>query len=370
MYLAQFGETSTNSVADIHRLATHLFGYKRAYDELSEKVGLLEAELAILKTLNQDGAVSVNSADEIHRLTVDLRGFKQAYEELNQEVGQLRGFKQAYEDLNREVGQLRGYKQAYEDLNSEVGDLRSRIPSVRTNRERRAALGKPYILIATLPKSGTVFVGTTLANSLGYDYGRSLVLDGFPMNVVFPDAAEDQRCGGAITTSHVQASDWNISVLKRHGMTRYVLIVRDPRAALYSWHNYYREREIFIRRDNDEAFRNLSPDVQFERHIDGFYADALAWLTEWAERIENDNEIEVLELQYEHMVGNEEQQIRKILDFYGLGDTPVLLAEKNQATNFRTGKVDAWREVISPAVIERLNAMIPAILWKRYGWQP
>lgn len=310
----------------------------------------------------------------LDRIAVELERIGQqptrSINDLDSLFTHLHGYKGAYEELNRQVGELHGYKKAYHDLNREVGDLRSRVPSVRTTEERKLGAGKPSIIVASLPKSATVFVGTSLAHTLGYDYGRSLVLDGFPKNMVFGAVARDMTYGGSITTSHLQCDEWNMNILKTLGLTKFVLLGRDPRAALFSWVNYYLDGEIFRRRDRNEEFVNLSNEAQLETHINGFYRHALTWMTEWAQFIEKDREIQVLELQYEEMVGSEEAYIKRILDFYGISGVPIVLAEKSKATNFKTGQAESWRKYATPAIVERINRMIPDILWNRYKWKP
>ena len=142
-------------------------GYKQAYETLNAEAGALRS---------------------------DCEGYKRAYETLNAEAGALRsdceGYKHAYDTLNAEVGALRsdcdGYKRSYETLNAEVGRLRPLAgpAMVRTPAEARRGAGKPSILLVALPKSGTVFVGASLAMTLDYDYaGRPLTSGGFPKDV-------------------------------------------------------------------------------------------------------------------------------------------------------------------------------------------
>jgi hypothetical protein len=125
-------------------------------------------------------------AKYLHR---DCDGYKTAYKKLQVEVGQLRtdreGYKNAYEKLQEETRLLRrgveGYTTAYKKEAAEVGRLRQLAAPflARSDEEVGAREHKPSILVFTLPKSGTSYIGSMLHRTLGYDYGRNLTYGHF-----------------------------------------------------------------------------------------------------------------------------------------------------------------------------------------------
>jgi hypothetical protein len=143
-----------------------------------------------------------------------------------------------------------GYKQAYETLSTEVGRLRMLAgpARVRSPGEAGQGIGKPSIMVVSLPKSGTVYTGAALAMTLGYDYaGRPLTSGTFPKDIVWPEIAQDFAKGGMVCTSHLQAEQRNLTLLQRAGITRGVLLVRDLRSALFSWFHYYIKANLHCR---------------------------------------------------------------------------------------------------------------------------
>jgi uncharacterized coiled-coil DUF342 family protein len=114
------------------------------------------------------------------KLCAERDSYKNLHEKLNSEIKRLRddceGHRSSYERINVEVGNLRserdGYKSAYQTAADELGNLRAYgEPPPRPQEDVERMEGKPSIFLVCQPKAGTKYLGATLAQTLGYDYG-------------------------------------------------------------------------------------------------------------------------------------------------------------------------------------------------------
>lgn len=271
-------------------------------------------------------------------------------------------------DLERLKWRFYGYKKSYMTLKKEVKQFRKHQPLCRTEEELAAIADKPSVIVASLPKSGTKYVGSTLSRTLGYDNrDRSLCSGSFPNNMILPHMAAEFALGGMALSAHIQCTPANMAALLEAGIDRMVLHVRDPRATLYSWAHYVRKRDFLHQKFGDKFF-SLSEEEQIDRHIDDFFAKSVRWLTEWSAYLDSDPEMQVLVTLHEQLAHDEHAFFRAIFEFYGFSPDALKTAPKDQRMNFRSGSTTEWRENIAPAQTERMTAMIPKRLFDRFGW--
>jgi Sulfotransferase domain len=315
---------------------------------------------------------------ELGQLRAERDGYKSSYERLNSEVGnlgsELGGYKSAYERLNSEVGNLRseldGYKSAYQTAADELGNLRAYAePPPRSSEEADRMAGRPSIFIVCQPKAGTKYLGATLAQTLGYDYGRCVVTHTFPKSLIWSSMAHDFLRGGMISSSHLQADGFNIRMMKEIGLIKGVIQFRDPRAALYSEYHYFVDHEMYRRYDpvNGDRFLRLSKDQQLAYHVERFYKPLIEWIGAWVDVIETDLEFDFLVTTHEELASDEQKLFAKILDFYRI-QAELKPAVKNYGTHFRSGSNTEWRNELSSTLVLTLNSLIPKRLWDRFGW--
>lgn len=311
-------------------------------------------------------------------LTQERDGYRRAYEQLNAEVGTLRsereGYKRAYEQLNAEVGTLRaerdGYKNAFETIEPRYNHLRMvAAPVVRENLAPSQA-DKPSIFVVTLPKSGTMFIGHSLRETLGYDYTGVLVTPTFPKNIVWQAMARDFARGGMVSVSHMQPDAENLAVLKEAGIRKCLLHVRDPRAALASWYHFLADfgtnRDRVVLGSNDD-FWELPKSRQMDRYIDAFYKPCIDWLSAWVEIAESNCNLDILVKSHDQLASREHDYLTSVLDFFGLA-APVRIIAKSRDTHYRQGDNESWRSDLTREQIERVNALLPQSLAERFGW--
>ncbi|MGH6792431.1 MAG: hypothetical protein ACRECF_06810 [Methyloceanibacter sp.] len=190
----------------------------------------------------------------------------------------------------------------------------------------------------------------------------------FPKSIFWRVMLADFQRGGMIAMAHYQGDKANLRQLGSYGITKVVVHTRDPRACLWSWLYYYRQRpdRFFPDPVAREAFFRQSDAEQLDYHIDHYFQNSLDWLTEWDAAI-RDQAIEVLLTRYRDFADNE-ALFGRILDFYGI-DAEVVPRTVRHPVQVRLPRTE-WRERMPPHINDRITAMIPDALWRRFGWQP
>ena len=358
---------------DFAPLESEREGYKNAYEQIAAEIGEVRSESGGYKNAYEQLAA------EIGRVRTEREGYKDAYQQIAAEIGEVRsecgGYRSAYRQIESEIGAVRserdGYKSAYKAMSAEVGLLRLTAPRPpRTDEEAAKVVGQPSVLIATLPKSGTVYVQSVLAQTLGYVYGRSVTTPGFPKNVLQRPELFDFARGGMITVSHFQGDPLNIEGLLESGIKKGVLLVRDPRDALLSWMAFYRQRKLYRAgpAHHTVSFPTMSFEEQFEFHLTRFFRNAISWLSEWLDAFESHPELQFMIMDHEQLASNETLFFERLLSHFEIA-AQVKTAERNAATHFSGNRRSDWRTGFSPEHIERLNSAVPERIWDAFGWE-
>ena len=313
------------------------------------------------------GGIAASPASQVsamHQMTAERDGYKGAYEQLVAERTRL------LHRIGTLDGERAGLRGAYDTLQSELGILRSTAaPVVRSPAEREQHKG-PGIFLVTLPKSGTVFVASTLATSLGLWHTSTMVSPTFPKNIIWPEMLEDFKHGGMLSVSHLQPDDENIAMLRAAGVTRGVLHLRDPRAAVHSWIHFVRRGfsplHPLIGRN---GYHQLAESEQIDHMIEHAFPHMAAWIEAWCSRLDREPDLDFLMIRHEDLVRDEKAYFDRILAYYGIpGEARPI--EKSAGTHFRMGDNEDWRRSFTPAQRNRVNELMPASLWSRFGWQP
>jgi hypothetical protein len=280
----------------------------------------------------------------------------------------LRRAKKRYDRYSETPGALSRYQKILEVLKTEFVQFRKHAPVRRPIWSSRAAL--PSIIVASLPKSGTKYISSTIKQTLDCRLKRSLYKGRFPRNTVLPHMAAEFAKGGLVLACHLSCSGDNMRVLAEHGLKKLVLHVRDPRACAYSWFHYYRQKPTILARakPSPEAFLALSDEQQIEHHIGAFFANCVAWLSAWSDFLDANPDTQILVTSHDRLATDPQGFFEEILQFYGIAADRVLQPMKDAGVNFRSGDRSEWRRSIAPAQIERMTAMMPQRLFDRFGW--
>jgi hypothetical protein len=279
--------------------------------------------------------------------------------------------REPYEKL---LAERDGYKRAYEITATDLGLMRSTAaPWVRPDGQ--PIPDGPSIFVVTLPKSGTVYIGQSLRLSLGYDFTNTMVTPTPFKNLVWPTMAWDFQRGGMISVSHMQSDSANITSIKRAGITKGVINIRDPRAAMHSWQHFqYTTAESLANSPlkdastfNRRAFLASSNEEQIDTLIGSYFKSAVAWIDAWVTVLDSDKELDFLLLSHDLLASDETRYFAEIMRHYNIHHTVAPVGRSRQ-THFRSGSNTEWRRSFTPAQIETVNAMIPDRLWDRFNW--
>lgn len=278
-------------------------------------------------------------------------------------------------DLGQLIANYNGYKQSYLALNDEIGHLRAyAAPYIRPDTAVENTADKPSIFIVTLPKSATVYIANSLAQSLDYHLSHTLVTPTYPKNIVWTAMVYDFSRGGMISASHMQPDEYNFRSIKQGNIKRGILHVRDPRAALLSWVHFRAKRGRmadlgtgqFENPINDE-FSKLDFNDKVDRSIDNFFRECIDWLTGWANELDK-GELDFLVMTHDELKRDESAYFRKVLDFYNI-DADMRFVSKDSSTHFRSGDNDEWRTVLTDAQMDRINSLMPDWMFERFDWR-
>lgn len=261
------------------------------------------------------------------------------------------------------------YQGAYLKALSDLGTLREQAaPVVRTPEQKATTAGRPSIFLVTLPKSGTVWLSQSLRLTLGLDHTATLVTPLFPKNVLWPRMLEDFAEGGMLSVSHLQPDRENIELLKAAGVSKGVLHVRDPRAALYSWARFAPQRapkyhQMVLNTD----YRTMSEAEIIDHAVDHTLPLFVKWIEDWLAVLATDPNMDYLVTRHEDLADGE-RFIGRICEFYGVRHPRIVLADKSEATHFRGGDNEGWKQAFTRDQAARAGAMIPPALRSRFGW--
>ncbi|MGE3521021.1 MAG: tetratricopeptide repeat protein, partial [Vicinamibacterales bacterium] len=231
----------------------------------------------------------------------------------------------------------------------------------------------PGIFIASLPKSGTVFLQSALCKGLGK---RPVAVPSgglFPNVTIAQSAIERLHETGGIYVIHCAPSAYNRREI-HHRLDRLVVHVRDPRQALLSWAHFLPQ----VIRNIDPVYRHhyelpadydalpfpAQLDWQIEHHLPHIVAFIAGW-TAFADDVAC--RTRVLFTTQEEMARDQDAFFRRLLSFHDIPESAFEFPEAPRvgSDNFRSGEVDEWREAFNPDQRERMVRAIPAQMRQR-----
>lgn len=216
----------------------------------------------------------------------------------------------------------------------------------------------PPILIATLPKSGSVFLLNTLSQGLRIP-ATYICPVGLYYDMLIDAWAEQFARGGAICVDHVLPTPGNLARLTEFGVNRVVLHYRDPRQSALSFvHHGVTEEVINEPRLSilDRKTRTTEGSRVFESAYMRYFSRAIEFLDQWIEAIQSCSNLRLLITNFDDLQ-DETNIVAGILDHFEVDhrmfDWDVLSQDKKKrAGHFRKGLKDEWQAVLSPDVIE------------------
>ncbi len=246
---------------------------------------------------------------------------------------------------------------------------------------------KINILINALPKSASLYIVRTLASTLSCEImrigTRGVNFTQTDIEATYKFLIKDR----SISQDHIIATKYNLNALYYSGLTKFVVLLRDPRDALASWAHHL-EREdvannpwiwslIVSSGIISENYYSLSWNEKLNDLIRYYYPIMLDWINRWV-KVESDNRFNFKITTYEEFVSDKEAFIKSVLRFYGLfdGSTKIVWPSDSQRmskninldTHYRKGISGGYLEEFSSNQIILLNSNKDIDLFQRFNW--
>ena len=236
------------------------------------------------------------------------------------------------------------------------------------------------LLFNTMPKSGSIYIGNTLARGLQREFSTEPAAHGFfPTYFLMPNRLLSLASSGAFRQEHFDASPINLRMLSRYS-DRIVVNMRDPRQATLSWTHHAarlaREHPDGVNYSLDDPPPGLferSLSEQIDHHLTAQLSYLVRWCREWIDAANDDaGPVRVLFMNYEDFVAEPQQYCRKVCQWWGFDPDEFSFPklDKSMALHYRKGEPDEWRRVFSEEQIARANDIIGPDLMAQFGWKP
>lgn len=242
-----------------------------------------------------------------------------------------------------------------------------------------------HFLINGSPKSATLYLASAIERLESCTRMR-IATRGLWSSQIDVEAVE-QFLGlpAGVAQQHIAPTGYNLRLLREFGLTRFVLVVRDPRDVLISWYHHLHRQDIRASRwhyalclANDLLSENwyaLGREPQFDALVECAFPRFQDWIRDWVQIVDQ-GEPAIRLLRYEDFVLDGRRSVEDLLAFFGRrrplteSDLPPVQAgtEIDRATHFRRGKVGSFRDELAPQQVARLNSMVDARLYARLQW--
>jgi hypothetical protein len=236
----------------------------------------------------------------------------------------------------------------------------------------------PPIFISTLPKSGSIYLLSTL-RQLNLEL-QNFSTGVFPRSYINYKNIKVWNNPGYINVEHISADPVNLRMINFY-CNKMIVHTRDPRQAVLSWvHHlpkmYEEEKEgLFVRTGLKLHKEYFTWD--FSKRLDWYIKNNfiywIDWIQQWVDAENNpDFKTEILFTSHQELSEYPRAFFIRITRFYGIPDKYFLgatLPEKKQGQlHFRKGLTNEWVDVFTDEQKEFTNKLIPKELKTRFGW--
>jgi Sulfotransferase domain len=233
-------------------------------------------------------------------------------------------------------------------------------------RESNIDKGLPSILMVTQAKAASAAVGQIFHSgfelpSFAYSLADVAVIESW---------ARDFARGGACYTNHLFPYAESIARLKRSGVSKVIVHLRDPRQSLLSAIHHVETRPDTVEiAQLKMGFNQKSIEERADQLLE-FYISRIRFIDGW---IEAQNDLNVMFSTFEEFVSDRDAFVQRYVDFYGgppehFSYQKAVSSQAGKDYRFRAGRTDEWREVFSPKYAARLSQLLPDDLKQRFGW--
>jgi len=267
-----------------------------------------------------------------------------------------------------------------DDANSDtvIQSLTIATRGVAYTMKKASERGVPPILSIALPRSGSIFIATSLCLGLAvphtYLAATTRHLSGPPI----PSAIERFSGGGAVCRVHWIATEEILSLLKRYHVTTLTVHVRDPRQCMLSAaHLHARVSTELLPGNENREMLGIQPRFSSILEYLDYYFPAIKqygdFLQSWLRVANKDNHFRIKFTYFEDMKRDQRVFFEDLLNFFNVD--PSLFAwekipAKEETLFFRKGEIDEWRDIFSPEQKKAAWDIMPRETWEYFGWLP
>ena len=181
----------------------------------------------------------------------------------------------------------------------------------------RSRYPQNVIFIAALGKSGSTWLANMCSSLTGFYTSQPLKwATTVPLEWdLYPGVFEEYRRKLSVVKGHTQASEQNISLLRKSGL-RYLITVRDPRDQIVSYyyhcknHSHHNWHEIAKACTLEGYIARLIETGEYERYW-------IQWIREW---MKNRDQQKSYVVRYEDLLADPPRCMESILEFLQMGN--------------------------------------------------
>ncbi len=237
----------------------------------------------------------------------------------------------------------------------------------------------PPIFISTLPKSGSIYILSTIRSTLNLDL-QNYTSGEFPYSYINYKNIKKWANPGYINLEHISADPINLRLINFY-CDRMVIHTRDPRQAVLSWVHFLPK---MYENEKESLFARMSLQVpkdyfewEFPERLDWYlkhnFQPWVEWIQKWVDAEEDPNfKTKILFTSHQELAENPKELFLKISRFYDLPDhhfmNMQLPKKKEGQLHFRKGLVNEWLEVFTEEQKELTSNFISDDLKSRFGW--
>jgi hypothetical protein len=230
--------------------------------------------------------------------------------------------------------------------------------------------GQRQFFVFALPKSAGSSICSSIADALGFGHiGSGFESPSMPYYaaaLLGPELA--RRAGNHPLIHQTHAMPWpeNLKILRETGQPKFLVNIRDPRAAVLSYYhmtentNLHRMRMVLSVPD----YNNLTRRERFDKVVDLVFPAFITWLTGWTKHVD-ESEGRGMIVTFERFKADAEGTVREACRFLtGDEKSPTTIHK----THYRKGSNEAPDPLLPEARRAALFEHIPSALSQRFGW--
>ena len=234
----------------------------------------------------------------------------------------------------------------------------------------------PPILISGIHRSGTVYIRNLIAKKLNIPIHFVAINMGYSMDVV-PTWVRQFSAGGNVSSEHIFPQYANRLI--ENGISKIVVHGRNPKQWVVSLATT-RHASISVNEDpQDCAIFPELVGLDLRQTIDLHIKRELPWMLRmmqnWLDVSEcRSGDLEVQFSMHEDLAIDKQKFFQNFADFFGYRwseiepNEDIQRDEKLSNANFRKGKVDEWKSVLTNAQISQIEGQTPDALKLQFGW--